>query len=134
MNKTNKKHGFAGFLEGYKASNIASSETAIEYYLNEMQEKIQSILSQREVLKCPFGELEKLSDIINEPNTNYISKYTKIGESLKTIVLEEKNSPCANNFLTNEKMKKIVYNFLELAEKSEDKQVSSIAIEIAESL
>lgn len=119
----------SGFIDGYKASNIASLESSIKYHLGEIKENIQSIISSEGVNKELLNSLKKAHSILDESDLDYFDKLIQFGEALKTTVLVTKTEHLAEK-LNDPMMKMIVYHYLELAEKIEDKRINTLAIAI----
>lgn len=122
----------SGFIDGYKASNIASLESSIKYHFGEIKEKIQSIISSEGANKELLNSLKKAHSILDESDLDYFDKLIQFGEALKTTILVIKTEHLAEK-LNDPRMKMIVYHYLELAEKIEDKRINTLAIAIGES-
>lgn len=121
----------SGFIDGYKASNIASLESSIKYHFGEIKEKIQSIISSNEANKEFLNSLEKAYKILDDSDLDYFDKLIQFGETFKTTILMIKTENLAEK-LSQNSMKMIVYHYLELAEKIEDKRINTLAIAIGE--
>lgn len=127
--KSNISSRFKGFVDEYKASNIASIESSIEYHFEEITDRISLLISEigdKELLQL----LAKISGIIEDSNSDYY-KLIQFGESFKTIVLMLKTRNL-NTILDNPNIRMIVYHYLEMAERIGDNRINALAIEIGE--
>ena len=133
--KKEKETGFSGFLDGYKASNIASSSSSVEYIFREMKHAIEDILISQRSKNAPdqlISYLTQLSSVLSESHANVFQRAVSCGEILKTILLISKQYGDPSALLSEEKMKLLVYHYLDFAEISEDKTVRDLAISIGE--
>ena len=135
MNSKIKKTSsrLSGFVNSYKASNIANIESSIRFHMDEIKNKLSELLAMEIDNRDLFVLLQKSYYILNESTLDYFDILIQFGESFKTsiIISKTENIP---GILTDSRMKMIVYHYLELAEKLEDRRVNSLAIEIGELL
>lgn len=126
--------GLAGFLDGYKARNIAVSASSVTYHFSEMRNSVFGMLASQQAKSAPEDLIEyihRLSHIL-ATQENTLTVAISFGETLKTIILMAKQADDPSELLREEKMKRLIYHYLEFAELSEDKTVGDLAISIAE--
>ena len=121
----------SGFINGYKASNIANLESSTKYHFGEIKDKIQSIISSEKANTEFVNSLEKAYKILDDSDLDYFDKLIQFGEAFKTTIFMIKTDDLAENLRQN-RMKMIVYHYLELAEKIGDKRINTLAITIGE--
>jgi len=126
--KKNTSSKLSGFLDGYKASNIANAESTLRYHIGEIKENIEEMLSAPNQDDEIILLLKKSLKILNSGKLDLLSKFVEFGESFKTTIYMMKSVSDFNK----KKIKMVVFHYLELAEKIEDKKLNSLAIEIAE--
>ncbi|HWD87153.1 MAG TPA: hypothetical protein VG367_03435 [Mucilaginibacter sp.] len=127
---------FAGFLDGYKSRNIASIETGLQYKLNEIIDLIGGLLNDfsNGTYNKPEMQyfLQRSLILLRERNGyNIIGLLTSFGESLKGN-MSLINSVATTDSLLKEKLRKVLYNFADLASLSEDNSLINLAIDISE--
>jgi hypothetical protein len=130
-----KSTGFAGFLDGFKARNIAVSASSVTYHFDEMRSAVSVIItSQRSknVSNEILDLLDKLDKTLSNNQQDLLSMAISCGELLKTMLMISKQSGDPSKLLSEDKMKRLIYHYLEFAEITEDKIVGDLAIEIAE--
>lgn len=130
-----KKSSFAGFHDGYKASNIASIEPTLKIHLKEILAQITALLDvlKRKNKSEELIELLKRShEILNNESIQILERSLSFGETFSIYLDMHKQTIGASDSEINQKVKKIIYNFLTLAEKSEDTNLSSLAIKLGE--
>lgn len=126
---------FAGFVDGYKARNIATSTSSIKYHFDEIKSSVPDIIAAQRNKGAPVDliqYLDRLEKILSVNITDFLSVAISCGEVLKTIIIIAKQNLDQSGILTDEKMKRIVYHYLEVAELSGDKTIGDLAIMIAE--
>jgi hypothetical protein len=132
---SNKPTAFAGFLDGYKARNIAAATASVTYHFEAMRNATIDILSSQRLKDAPKELLEtlnRLSQMFSPTQDDFLSSAISCGEALRTILLISKQNGDPSKLLKEEKMKRLVYHYLEFAELSEDKTIGDLAIAIAE--
>ena len=129
----------SAFISGYKASNIASEESSIKYHIEEIKGLLKPLLDSIDSIdsidtgKTDLNRsLNKANNILVNADSDYLDKLIKFGEALKTTVLISK-SRNDNVILDDPKIKRIVYHYLELAEKMEDSRINTLALTIGDS-
>lgn len=123
-----KKHdiGFSGFLDGYKAQNIATTSSAAEFHFGQ-------IAKQAKVLEgiLPDSSSQNIFHFIHEKSE--LQKPTEslgaLGEAIKTVIATNVNNQ-RNELIASDDFKKLVYHFLELAELSRDNSILDLAIDV----
>lgn len=135
MKKSNKSiSGLIGFLEGYKASNIASVEPTLEYHFDEIKDRINHLNDDKTLKSLIFTKMLLRSLlIIDKQNIETFDKTLKFGESLKSAVFIAKGSDEFDKITHNVLIRSIIFHFLELADNIDDKKINDIAIQIGES-
>jgi len=131
----NNTSGFAGFLDGYKAHNIAVSTSTVNFHFEEIKNAIEDICVSQHNKNAPdelIALLERLRILMNQPSDNIIPIAVSIGETIKTILFISKKTGDPSSLYSEERMKRLIYHYLELAELVEDKTVSDLAISIGE--
>jgi hypothetical protein len=132
---SNKPTALAGFLNGYKARNIAASMSSVTYHFTEMRNAIVNILASQHEKNAAVelvDTLGRLSQMLSSKQDDILSSAISFGEELKTILLISKENGDPTGLLQEEKLKRIIYHYLEFAELSEDTKVRDLAIAIAE--
>ena len=130
-----KESSFIGFFDGYKAGNIAFSEPSLKVYKNNLINQIKNLINIIQATNEPDKILifEKLIKSLEKNNNENIYQYILIIEAIKLFI--DTNDP--EIFKTNDQLlqsiKKIIYDLLNVSEKIEDSELSSLVIEIAES-
>ena len=129
------KSGLEGFLDGYKARNLAANKVTIDFHVEEMMRLIDKLEDDAQIQEDQESHqaLEKAKKILekniecNDPNM-YYNNSKLFGESLKTFL--DYNSDLSGN--ANQTMRKTIYHYLNLAQKLEvDQQIVQLAREIA---
>lgn len=131
INKT--KSNLDGFLDAYKARNLAANKVTTDFHIEEIIRLI-SLLGTQGISNQSEIDNGKNALIANKEIDNYEAYYAniiKFGESYKTFLSfltdVKKEDP---SYLT---MKKIIYHYLNLAKTLEgDKKIEEIAGEIAD--
>ncbi len=130
-----KKSNFAGFIDGYRAGNLSTFSTNFRFKKNEIKVLSENIIHELESLKSDetgtfLIELKSLNSNLIASSESYEVLMT-FGESLKTLITSFKRIKEPNTIVESN-LKKVVYNFIDLAKKSEDSRLIDIAIEIGE--
>lgn len=124
-----RKSSFAGFLDGYKSSNIASNESVINYKIDEILDLLKGINSLVDDAELNHIFNRNISLLQQKRTSDLVDILVSFGESLKSnINLLNKISEGNGNI--KEKVRKIVLNFAELAKMSEDGVLINIAINL----
>ena len=132
---TTKQHGFAGFLDGFKARNIATSASSVSFQFGEMKESASELLDSQRANSAPQESillLERLIQAITSSPEDFLATGVICGEAIKTLLLISKNNGDPSKLLSEIKMKRLVFHFLEFAELSGDKSIGDLAITIGE--
>jgi hypothetical protein len=130
--------GFAGFIDGYKARNIAASASSIKFHFIEMKNAlvdIQASLSKQNSVSYEF--IDSIQTLINEMERvqdDYIPITFLGGDVMKTLFLKVKKDENLSILLKEEKTKKFVRHFLAIAEISEEKPLLQLALSLGELL
>jgi len=137
-----KSTGFSGFLDGYKARNIAASASSMMYHFEEMRSALDDILASQRSKGAPpeltqllselFSRVSQALSLLSARQEEFLSVAVSCGEILRKIRLMSKQSGDATGLLAEEKMRPLVYHYLEFAELSGDKSITDLAISIAE--
>jgi len=131
-----QKSSFAGFLDGYKASNIASAASSMNFHFVEIALELVTAInnltgdpSNSEVVRS----LERSRDLLaNVDKDNPIPQFISLSEALEIVIdLYFKLSPETQK-LVGSNIKKIIYHLLSVADKANDKGLLSVAIELGE--
>jgi hypothetical protein len=125
------KSGMVGFLEGYKARNLATNKVTIDFHVEEMIRLINELKkSSTEGIESLDKSLECLkSNIDTTDSIKYYENSRLIGESLKNYIdlIKDKVEPI------NSLLKKTIYQYLNLVKKLEaDEQIKKLATEVAQ--
>ena len=129
--KSNDVSDFSGFLDGYKAYNLELVGSSIKFYLEEILDSIK-YLETNIVDKNLQDLLSKAKAVINPGNTDLIKSLLTFGNIINDFVAYFKKSEDSKNSSVEAKTKKIIFNFLNLAEKIEDSSLNELAIDVAE--
>jgi hypothetical protein len=132
-----KQSNFSGFLDGYRAGNLASFSSLFRFKKFEIKELSENITKDLEVELSPqksdfLAGLKSLTSILLSSADTYEVLYS-FGEFLRPLIFSYKKLDNETIVLIESKFKKIVYNFIELAKKSEIEKLFDLAIEIGES-
>ncbi len=133
MEKNHSVSHLSGFINGYKASNIARIESSIKYHVGEINDKVKSLIGDNNIDDEILNPLKKISYILDDADSNYTDILIQFGEAFKLTILLCKNKNM-DDVLNDPKIKMIIYHYLELAEKIEDKRLNNLAIAIGELL
>ena len=131
-----QKSSFAGFLDGYKASNIASAAGSIHFHLGEIALELANVINnlKPDPANSDFiRSLERSRDLLaNVDKDNPIPQFISLSEALEIVIdLYFKLSPETQK-LVGSNIKKIIYHLLSVADKANDKGLLSVAIELGE--
>jgi len=123
-----KTSSFGGFIDGYKSSNIASIEGIL---LNKIGELVELLESAKELNNNGEEELtyfinKSLIVLKNKNKSDVIDLLITFGESLKLNISILSRSTGQ----VKEKVRKIIYNFVDAAKMSEDSTLINLAITI----
>jgi len=124
---------FMGFVNGYKASNIATNLSKYNFIINEINTYLKKIrtLSNKNKNYSLSEEIEKMILNLDNPSEEIQLKILILGESLKLALnLYKKIINDKNNQNLKELFLKIIYHYLELASITEDTKIREKAIEI----
>lgn len=127
--------GITGFLDGYKARNIATNKVTIDFHLEEIIRLIDFLKKEPEVLEkaeAIFHLDSALSllrtNISTVDPTKYFDNSKRIGQSLISFLDEGIKFQEASRTI----LKKIIFHYLNLAKKmEEDNSIVRLATEIA---
>jgi len=113
--------GFSGFLNDYKAQNLANTSDTANFHWSKLRE--QANLLEHEYIS--ENELLSLKKILNEQFT--IRQLQLLGEALKSLI-----SVSTSKIFEDKNAKGLMYHFFEAAEITADSVSLSTAIEIGE--
>jgi hypothetical protein len=125
------KSSFAGFVDGYKSRNIATIEGVVN---NKIEEIIDFLTSLADAQNNPPNFNQILNRNINLlkkiGQSDMIDSLVSFGESLKSSV-ELINNATNGSPEKEEKMRKVIYDFGEIAKMTEDNGLIDLAIFLA---
>lgn len=129
------KSDFAGFLDSYRASNIAIVEPLIDVTLKGISESATNALSHidKESAASLKSNIEKIIKISNSTEENREQQLNSIGIALRTLLelhlTEIKKLPKLENAVRS-----AVLQFLAIAQKMDSLVVKNIAIFLGEKM
>lgn len=133
--KETKSSSFIGFLDGYKAKNIAAMKPSLDYNLEEIDYNLNILIDLLEKDKNNSDLISSLkrSKAKLKSDKNILEIATIFGESLLNnfLLFEHANKNKKDIFVL---LKKIIYNYVEFAKKSEDNRIIDLAKRIANNL
>ncbi|MBI9082979.1 MAG: hypothetical protein JEZ11_05230 [Desulfobacterales bacterium] len=130
MNIEVKKSNFSGFIDGYKAGNLATFSATFRRKKSEMDKFVEMIIeNEKEAEKEVTDHLMSLSNLLKSIAEDYEGLYL-IGDKLLFIITFKDFSDKLKGENIFPLFKKVVYNFVELAKCSEDPKAMDIAISI----
>lgn len=128
---SNSKSSFAGFVDGYKSRNIATIEGVVNNKIEEIIDFLTSLTDAQNnhpnfnrILNRNINLLKKTGQ------TDMIDSLISFGESLKSSVELINNATNASTE-KREKMRKVIYDFGEIAKMTEDNALIDLAIFLA---
>jgi hypothetical protein len=130
-----KKSRFAGFLNGYKASNIASIEPAIKFHEEQIYEKLSSLknmVAEQTNNTELLSMLNRLQSIMAKEDRDFLESALVFGEAFYSYLNMHNEMFNQTDIEINEKVKYIIRDYISLAEKSEDTNLLSLAIKVGE--
>lgn len=125
---------FAGFLDGYQSRNIASVEPNLLIKLNDTVDLILDLINHDNITDTEMNYfLTRSLTILNERNSNnFIPVLYSFGELLKSNMTIINQSVNQLDGMAKERMRKVIYNYANLAKLSEDPLLINLAISIGE--
>jgi hypothetical protein len=127
---------FGKFLDGYKARTIASMEPGLNLKMEELRaltDGIITLMRENSGDKYIIDSLERSCGVLTVPDMDVITKASIFGETFRNTIPTIMNKPAViGEEEFNEKFKKIIYNFAELAKKSENDTLINLAIEMGD--
>lgn len=132
------KSDFAGFLDSYRASNIAIAEPFIDATLKGISESAANALSHLDKLdkECAASlksTLEKIIKIANSTEENREQQLNSIGIALRTL-LELHLTEIKRLQKLENAVRSVVLQFLAIAQKMDSIVVKNIAISLGEKM
>lgn len=123
---------FAGFLDGYKSNNIASIESVLNYKIEEIVDIMNDLIPLVVPTEPELGSnLTRNINLLRQKNYNNILELLiTFGESLKTNITLLNKVASEFDGPVKDKIRKIIYNFGEIAKLSEDRKLINIAIDL----
>lgn len=123
---------FAGFLDGYKSNNIASIESVLNYKIEEIVDIMNDLIPLVVPTERELGSnLTRSINLLRQKNYNNILELLiTFGESLKTNITLLNKVASEFDGPVKDKIRKIIYNFGEVAKLSEDRKLINIAIDL----
>jgi hypothetical protein len=123
---------FAGFLDGYKSNNIASIESVLNYKIEEIVDIMNDLIPLLVPTEPELGSnLTRNINLLRQKNYNNILELLiTFGESLKTNITLLNKVASEFDGPVKDKIRKIIYNFGEIAKLSEDRKLINIAIDL----
>lgn len=113
--------GFSGFLDGYKAQNLANTSDTVNFHWSKLREQADSLVHENTL----GNELSSLKKILEEPFS--VRQLQLVGEALKALI-----SVSTSTILENKNAKGLIYHYFEAAEITADSASLRTAIDIGE--
>ena len=129
------KSNFIGFLDGYKAKNIANIKPSLVYNLDEIAYNLDLLISAIEIndeTKDLLSSLKRRKDKLNS-GKDILEVATVFGESLVINFALFKFAKTAQMDVLMI-LKRIILNYVEFAKKCEDNRIIDLAKRIANNL
>ena len=129
------KTGLEGFLDGYKAKNLAANKLTFDFHIEEMARLVDKLIvelnlpqNDNAIQTLNKGKSYLMQNIETSDPTLYYTNSLSFGESLKTFLdLNTNLEPGVMDIL-----QKSVYHYLNLAKKLEDdERITNLARAIA---
>ncbi|MDB5024307.1 MAG: hypothetical protein JWP78_2062 [Mucilaginibacter sp.] len=126
-----KNSSFAGFLDGYRSNNIASIETVMNYKIDDISDLLGGLLEL-------INDQPEIKNILNrnvsilkqKHSDDIINVLISFGETLKTNISVFNKLSENLDGAAKEKLRQIIYIFVELAKMSEDRRLINIALDL----
>ena len=132
-----KKSSFAGFLNGYKARNIASIAPTLQVHVDEITNNINVLIDLMITHKKSdelINLLKKSYTLLQRYDDDLLRRLLFFAEMFNIYIDLHKELIDKEDTDINQRVKKIIYHLLALAEISEDKKLSSLAINVGEKI
>jgi len=113
---------FSGFLDGYRAQNLANVEATANFHWEQMRHQVAAMSDAGDDFN---GQLKILTDIFKIPFS--IKQLQITGEAIKTLVSMSKPLMADDKYF-----KALIYHYFEAAETTTDAASLRTAIEIGE--
>jgi len=113
--------GFSGFLDGYKAQNLANTLDTANFHWSKLLEQANLLATENNL----ENELLSLKEILQEPFSTI--QLQLVGEALKALI-----SVSTIKILENKNVKRFMYHYFEAAEITADSVSLNTAIDIGE--
>jgi len=129
-----KNSSFAGFLDGYRSRNFASIEPSMQIKLNDTIDLLYNAVNYDGIHNSEMLDfLRKGLSILSERHpSNIISTLCEFGELLRSKIVLINNIILELSPVGKDRMRKIIYNFANLAKMSEETTIINLAIDIGE--
>jgi hypothetical protein len=123
---------FAGFINGFQASNLETIQRNIALHLSEMQTRLGVIRSQLpEALNAVKPDLSEIDDAFRDPSGTIVDRLEFVGKLL-TRMLIERGLVLKSNETTYSQIKRLIRAYVEAAEVSRNDRMVNAAVSVAE--
>jgi hypothetical protein len=123
----NKRDGFSGFLDGYKAQNLANVADSASIQIKQMQETAKNIQKKYAIDKLSSSLLD---NILTMSFTS--QSLTTVGEGIKTLII--KDIAEATGLHGDNEFKMLVLNYMSIVQLYGDNKIIDIALEVGDLL
>ncbi len=131
-----KNSNIAGFMDGYKAGNLSSLATLLNFKKAEIANHLDNLVynsptDDSNEAKRFISEIKSLRSSLNTALDSFDSMVV-FGDSLNSVILLFKITKDPTREFAINDLKKIAYHFIDLAKRSEDQKVIDVAIALGE--
>jgi len=123
----NKRDGFSGFLNGYKAQNLASVTDSASIQIKQIQEIAKNLQQKYSIDKLSYS----FWDNILTMNFNSQS-LTTVGEGIKTLIIKDRADSIG--LQGDNEFKILVLNYMNIVQLYGDNKIIDIALEVGDLL
>ena len=131
-----RKSSFSGFLDGYRASNITSNEPAINLHIEGILSHAQGLIDLLTINRKDqelIDALKKSYYLLQTGSVSISERLPLFAEAFSIYLDLHRQTIGKDEIEINQKVRKIVYHVLSIAEIIEDSRLSSFAIKVGES-
>jgi len=123
----NNRDGFSGFLDGYKAQNLASVVDSASIQIKQMQETAKNLQKKYLIDKLSYSFWDSIL-IMNFTSQSLMT----VGEGIKTLIIKDRAEP--KGLHKDNEFKMLVLNYMSIVQLYGDNKIIDIALEVGDLL
>lgn len=124
---------FAGFLETYRASNLAHLESAVSGYLSEMRARLRTLTAACSAEPAIKEKLSQIEAVLADVKLDIVERLRGAGSHLLELTVADGSSLCGKGAAVATDFKRVLYLFVTAAEASKSPPLMELAVQIASS-